>query len=330
MSVAAKELGANTVAAIFPAGEIGARCKKYLDGKVEYISVELPGQTREGLVCIDEKTGKETTFLGADIPVGEDAFEKMAQLLEDKIRPGDIFAFCGSFPGWKSRYADRLSGICKSKNARICVDTYGAPLEDFAKTNADLLKINRAEFLALLKSAAIPFGGKSITNDIDTECKIFSETLAENIKLAHGICMPEKLQNMNEKILRINIGTTAQYKDLPVKYLSEVITCRVQEIMEAILYEIQKSGFADRLLSGVVLTGGGANLANCGNFITELSGYSVRIGYPKPMFSGGGCIGVHEAEAATVIGMILAAAKDSCGDCSVVEELQEFRIHVHR
>ncbi|MBO8483520.1 MAG: cell division protein FtsA [Bacteroidetes bacterium] len=168
--------------------------------------------------------------------------------------------------------------------------------------------------------AAIPFGGKSITNDIDTECKIFSETLAENIKLAHGICMPEKLQNMNEKILRINIGTTAQYKDLPVKYLSEVITCRVQEIMEAILYEIQKSGFADRLLSGVVLTGGGANLANCGNFITELSGYSVRIGYPKPMFSGGGCIGVHEAEAATVIGMILAAAKDSCGDCSVPED----------
>lgn len=167
--------------------------------------------------------------------------------------------------------------------------------------------------------AAIPFGGKSITNDIDTECKIFSGTLAENIKLAHGICMPEKLQNMNEKILRINIGATAQYKDLPVKYLSEVITCRVQEIMEAVLYEIQKSGFADKLRSGIVLTGGGANLANCGNFITELSGYSVRIGYPKPLFSSGGCIGVHEAEAAISIGMILAAARDCCDDCSVPE-----------
>lgn len=180
VSVAAKELGANTVAAIFPAGEIGARCKKYLDGKVEYISVELPGQTREGLVCIDEKTGKETTFLGADIPVGEDAFEKMAQLLEDKIRPGDIFAFCGSFPGWKSRYADRLFGICKSKNARICVDTYGAPLEDFAKTNADLLKINRAEFLALLKSAAIPFGG-----DLEDSVRKF-HTLARILAVTDG------------------------------------------------------------------------------------------------------------------------------------------------
>ena len=29
---------------------------------------------------------------------------------------------------------------------------------------------------------------------------------------------------------------------------------------------------------------------------------------------------MHEAEAATVIGMILAAAKDSCGDCSVPED----------
>lgn len=169
--------------------------------------------------------------------------------------------------------------------------------------------------------AAIPFGGKSITRDINTECKIFSESLSENIKLAHGICMPEKLQNMNEKILRINIGTTAQYKDLPVKYLSEVITCRVQEIMEAILYEIQMSGYADRLRSGIVLTGGGANLANCANFITELSGYSVRIGYPRPLFSGGGCIGVHEAEAATSIGMILAAAGDKCEDCAVAGEL---------
>lgn len=176
--------------------------------------------------------------------------------------------------------------------------------------------------------AAIPFGGRSITHDIDTECKIFSEDLAENIKLAYGICMPEKLQSMNEKILRINIGTTAQYKDLPVKYLSEVITCRVQEIMEAILYEIQKSGLADKLRSGIVITGGGANLANCGNFITELSGYSVRTGYPKPIFSGGGCIGVHEAEASTSIGMIMAAASDNCADCIVPEDSQGRRTSV--
>ena len=57
-----------------------------------------------------------------------------------------------------------------------------------------------------------------------------------------------------------------------------------------------------------------------GNVLTELSGYSVRIGYPRPLFSGGGCIGVHEADAATSIGMILAAANDNCEECTVPEE----------
>lgn len=128
--------------------------------------------------------------------------------------------------------------------------------------------------------AAIPFGGKSITDDINNECGIFSERLAENIKIAYGACMPDKLQTLSEKILKITTNPTLQSKDLPVKYLSEVITCRVQEITEAILYEIQMSGYADQLRSGIVLTGGGAGLLNCGNFIHEFSGYTVRTGYP--------------------------------------------------
>ena len=45
---------------------------------------------------------------------------------------------------------------------------------------------------------AIPFGGKTITSDIRTECGL-SERLAENIKLAYGACMPDRLQNLSEK-----------------------------------------------------------------------------------------------------------------------------------
>ena len=42
---------------------------------------------------------------------------------------------------------------------------------------------------------SFPFGAQSITNDIEKECGIGSE-IAENIKLAYGACMQEKLQNM--------------------------------------------------------------------------------------------------------------------------------------
>ena len=103
--------------------------------------------------------------------------------------------------------------------------------------------------------SSIPFGGKNITHDIKTECQI-SEALAENIKLAFVACMPEKLQSLSDKIIHIRSNSAEPDKQLPVKYLSEIITARIEEIIMAILYEIEKSGFADMLRSGIVVTGG--------------------------------------------------------------------------
>ena len=158
--------------------------------------------------------------------------------------------------------------------------------------------------------AAIPFGGNSITTDIKTEGG-FSMELAENIKLAFGACMPDKLANMSEKILRILNNDSGAEKQLSVRYLSEIITARVEEIINAILYEIQNSGFADELRSGIVITGGGAELVNIANFIKELSGYNVRVGYPIRKFSSDGCAGIGETGATGVIGMLLAAKDDN-------------------
>ena len=158
--------------------------------------------------------------------------------------------------------------------------------------------------------AAIPFGGNSITADIKTEGG-FSTELAENIKLAFGGCMPDKLANLGEKTLRILNNDSGAEKQLPVRYLSEIITARVEEIVNAVLYEIQMSGFADELRSGIVITGGGAELLNLAPFIKELSGYNVRVGYPIRKFSSDGCPGIGETGATGVLGMILAAKDDN-------------------
>ena len=166
--------------------------------------------------------------------------------------------------------------------------------------------------------ASIPFGGKNITHDIKTECQI-SEALAENIKLAFGACMPEKLQSLSDKIIHIRSNSAEPDKQLPVKYLSEIITARIEEIMMAILYEIEKSGFADMLRSGIVVTGGCARTANLGNFIYDLSGYKVRTGYPKKVFSYQDCDGITETSAATSIGLILASINDKTVSCTVGE-----------
>lgn len=170
--------------------------------------------------------------------------------------------------------------------------------------------------------ASIPFGGKSITNDIKSECLI-SERLAENIKLAFGACMPEKLQNLSEKVIHIKSNTIDPDKQLPVKYLSEIITARVEEIMMAILYEIHNSGFADMLRSGIVITGGCAQMANLNSFVSEISGYSVKTGYPRKLFTGQNCEGINETGATPSLGLIYAAVNEQINCCHADVEVEE-------
>ena len=162
--------------------------------------------------------------------------------------------------------------------------------------------------------ASIPYGGNVITSDIRTECSI-SPRLAENIKYAFGACMPEKLLTLGEKTIQIEGNETEGFRQIPVKYLSEIITARVKEILDAILYEIQASGMADSLRAGLVITGGGAKLANIVSYIKEVSGYNVRTGKPRRKFSAEGIPGIFEPSATTSVGMILSAKEDGLLGC---------------
>lgn len=162
---------------------------------------------------------------------------------------------------------------------------------------------------------AIPFGGNIITTDIKYECG-FKEALAENIKLAFGSCQPDKLQTMSDKILQINDEESGGYEHLSVSYLSQIINARAQEIIEAILFLIQESGYADKLRDGVVLTGGGANLVGLSSLFKEMSGYCVRMGFPRiSKFCSAACPGVGETSAAASIGLILKAKEDKYINC---------------
>ena len=159
---------------------------------------------------------------------------------------------------------------------------------------------------------AIPFGGKTITGDIRSECSI-PEDLAEKIKIKFGACMPGKLASLSEKVLQIRL--TEPYKEVTVKYISEVIDARAREIIDAVLYYIQESGLENNLRGGIVLTGGGASLVNFGNLFKEMSGYEVRTGFPKHLFTASVGTGVYNPSAAAAIGMVLAAKDDRMPDC---------------
>ena len=162
--------------------------------------------------------------------------------------------------------------------------------------------------------SSIPFGGRSITNDIKLECGT-SEVLAENIKLGYGAVMPDKLLTLRDKIIQINNNESGSCKQLSVKYLSEVITCRMKEIIDACMYKIQESGFGGMLRNGIVLTGGCATIPNLSTYVKELSGFNVRIGYPRQKFSFSGCPEINETGSVAAVGMILAAKEDKHLNC---------------
>lgn len=168
---------------------------------------------------------------------------------------------------------------------------------------------------------AIPFGGDSVTGDVRTECRI-SEKLAENIKKAYGGCMPEKLQNLGEKIIQIENDDLSAYSQIPVMTLSEIITARVKEIIDAMLYAIQENDFIYDLRNGIVVTGGGAEMLNLSNLIREMSGYNVRIGYPKPRFGITGCENILKSDASTIAGLTLMALDENLSCCTYNDYLE--------
>ena len=257
------------------------------------------------------------------------------QIIEDDIigmtsdvLEGHFKIFIGKKKDLKN--ADNLlikSGITSKKKYFTAETTAKAVLTDIEKENGVALidfgggstSVTIYHGNIMRHYASVPFGGCNITNDIKTELQI-TERLAENIKLAFGACMPDKLQNLSEKVLYIKGLTAESSKEVTVKYLSEIITARVEEIMQAMLYEIAQSGLAEHLRSGIVITGGAAQTANLGLLIRQMSGYNVRIGHPLGLLSCQDIDGIHETSAATSIGLIQAAIEDECMNCAIYED----------
>ena len=170
---------------------------------------------------------------------------------------------------------------------------------------------------SVFSGMGISIAKKYFTPGITAKAVLKEEEMENGVALIDIGAMPNNLSTLGEKTIKIIDENDMPTLQVPVKYISEIITARMKEIIEALLYEIQVSGYAseEKLRAGVVVTGGGADLVNCLNLIKAMSGYSVNIAYPKRFFSGEGCPGVTSTSASTTMGMILAARNDKSLNC---------------
>ena len=152
-------------------------------------------------------------------------------------------------------------------------------------------------------TAVIPFGGKSITGDIQKVCAIPLRD-AERIKVQFGTCM-EACAEANRAI---EVGIK-QHEPRLIDHtlLAKIIEARMREIIAFVMSEIKKSGYAQKLGAGIVFTGGAAETRNLAEFIRLNTGMSFRIGSPEHNLLAGSQDLAHP-KYSTAVGLIMCGS----------------------
>ena len=129
----------------------------------------------------------------------------------------------------------------------------GCALIDFGAdtTTISVYKDNILRFLTVL-----PLGGNSITRDITT--LQMEEEEAERLKKAYGDALYEEDPEQEEATCKLDDDN----RIIKVADLNNIIEARAEEIVANVWNQIQLSSYEDKLLAGIILTGGAANLKN--------------------------------------------------------------------
>ena len=127
-------------------------------------------------------------------------------------------------------------------------------------------------------TAVIPFGGNVITKDIKSGLEIL-EKQAELLKVKFGSAMyTDDQENVMVSIPGLRGGPP---KEIAIRNLSEIISARYNEIFDLVYHEIKASGYENKLMTGIVITGGGSLIKNLKQLVAYVTGKETRIGYPN-------------------------------------------------
>lgn len=191
--------------------------------------------------------------------------------------------------------------IAAAKNIKKCVDKGGLEvdemiLEPLASSEAVLSEEEKEAGVVLVDigggttdiaifqdgiirhTAVIPFGGNIISEDIKEGCTIMKRQ-AELLKVKFGSALASECQD--NEIVCIPGLRGREPKEISVRNLASIIQARMEEIIEHVYYEIKNSGFEKKLIGGIVVTGGGAQLKHITQLFEYITGMDTRIGYPN-------------------------------------------------
>jgi cell division protein FtsA len=171
-------------------------------------------------------------------------------------------------------------------------------------------------------TAVIPLGGNIVTEDIRQGCAVLRNQ-AEQLKVRYGSALAD--ENKENEVICVPGIRGREAKEISVKNLAFIIQARMEEIIEHVYYEIKSSGYEDKLIAGIVITGGGAQLKHLVQLVEYITGIECRIGYPNEYLAKTEMLNKQTFEEmkspmyATSIGLLIKGIQTFEGD----EKLQE-------
>ncbi|MFC2123636.1 cell division protein FtsA [Bacteroidota bacterium] len=181
----------------------------------------------------------------------------------------------------------------EEKEAGVCLVDIGGGTTDIAIFHENIIR----------HTAVIPFGGNIITSDIKQGCTVMQQQ-AELLKTKFGKAIAEEA-NPNE-IVSIPGLKNRSPKEISIKNLAHIIEARMQEIIEFVHSEIITSGFENKLAGGVIITGGGSQMACLKQLVEYMTGMDARIGYPNEHLGKSKDDAVKTPMYATAVGLVLS------------------------
>jgi len=152
---------------------------------------------------------------------------------------------------------------------------------------------------AIKYTSVLSLGGNHLTNDIAVGLRTPAQE-AERIKQKWGCCLTSMV-GKDETIEVPSVGGR-EPRVLSRQLLAEILEPRVEEIFTLVNRELIKSGYENRISSGLVLTGGSAILPGMPELAEQIFNLPVRRGLPQGI--GGLADVVNSPIYATGVGLV--------------------------
>lgn len=177
----------------------------------------------------------------------------------------------------------------------------GTALLDFGGGTTDMAVFSKG---AVKHTSVLALGGDNLTYDIAVGLRT-PKLEAEKIKIRYG-CGLSSLIGKDETIEVPGVGGRKP-RTLSRQIIGEILEPRVEEIFSLIHDQLVRSGYDDQISSGVVVTGGSAELPGVTELAEQIFNAPARVGYPQGVT---GLIEVvNKPMYATAVGLVLYGSK---------------------